>query len=320
MRQCDSTQSGSTKITFLIIMLVSLILLSPLYFLGALSVCPSSWTGDDIQGCYMFLPDETGNNSDALSACQKIGGSLAEPRTEVMMDFLYEKVQAIQTFTSVNHWWIGLTRSEDGIWRWISSGKPAEKTFWCDETLDLKTEGNCATLVLWKGGLCWRDFQCENFDGATAPVCQAEPVEETTVQPTTLSTLQCENGWYQFSGQCYYIGIRKKTWPEAKKDCESMGATLASIHSEEENQFIQNLRVVNYGISSGEEIWLGGRRVGDNWVWVDESKWDYSVWWNDVPGNYDCLTYRGDYIGWFTSACDETVRAPVYLLCQKDAF
>ena len=52
------------------------------------------------------------------------------------------------------------------------------------------------------------------------------------------------------------------------------GAHLASIHSAEENQFIYD----SYGGEAEEDIWIGGRRQGDSYSWLDGTPWDYQNW------------------------------------------
>ena len=49
-----------------------------------------------------------------------------------------------------------------------------------------------------------------------------------------------------FGGNLYIANNERLIQPDAMFDCESLGATLASILSDEENSFIQTLTSVEY--------------------------------------------------------------------------
>ena len=57
------------------------------------------------------------------------------------------------------------------------------------------------------------------------------------------------------------------------------GAHLASVHSEDENEFIYN----SYQAEAGDgDIWIGGIKKGDSYSWLDGTPWNYQNW---SPGN-----------------------------------
>jgi len=89
---------------------------------------------------------------------------------------------------------------------------------------------------------------------------------------------KCSPGWSVFGGKCYKYYSRNKTWKDARDYCLRMKADLASIHTLEENIFIGNLAVTT-------PIWIGGLRVGSNWVWSDGSLFDYTNWILGEPNN-----------------------------------
>ena len=51
----------------------------------------------------------------------------------------------------------------------------------------------------------------------------------------------CPDGWifYDFTQQCYYIEETGMSARDAEDNCRTMDSYLASIHSQEENDFIQ---------------------------------------------------------------------------------
>ncbi|XP_043192002.1 macrophage mannose receptor 1-like [Amphibalanus amphitrite] len=92
----------------------------------------------------------------------------------------------------------------------------------------------------------------------------------------------CPNGWHLFQGQCYYVEERPLDAASAEAECRRAGSKLASIHSQEENDFIENLA---FQRKSGmpkrtPHLWIGGRRKtpGADWVWSDCSDWNFWHW------------------------------------------
>jgi len=51
--------------------------------------------------------------------------------------------------------------------------------------------------------------------------------------------LALEDGWFKFSQSKFKIFYNKLSWDAAEAHCQSIGANLASIHSETEERFIK---------------------------------------------------------------------------------
>uniref|UniRef100_A0A3Q0S6D8 C-type lectin domain-containing protein n=1 Tax=Amphilophus citrinellus TaxID=61819 RepID=A0A3Q0S6D8_AMPCI len=66
----------------------------------------------------------------------------------------------------------------------------------------------------------------------------------------------CPDGWFQFGHQCFSFISSAKTWIEAQIFCQFDGGNLASIHSYEENRFVQTLTRGN--THDFPETWIGG--------------------------------------------------------------
>ena len=58
------------------------------------------------------------------------------------------------------------------------------------------------------------------------------------VVPTTPASPSCPGGWSHFNGYCYKLNQDTKSWGDAEAACQSEGGHLASIHSEDENDFL----------------------------------------------------------------------------------
>jgi len=82
-----------------------------------------------------------------------------------------------------------------------------------------------------------------------------------------------------FEGYCYFLGP-KLDWHSAVSYCEEKGATLASIHSEEENQFISDL--------IDRSSWIGLNDIFEEnvWQWLDGSTFSYSKWYPNQPDDW----------------------------------
>ena len=65
--------------------------------------------------------------------------------------------------------------------------------------------------------------------------------------------------------------------------CQEAGGELASIHSEEENNFIVSL-LRTKDARKAVWTWLGGKCSGSTCTWYDGSEWDY-----DNFGQGKCL-------------------------------
>ena len=137
--------------------------------------------------------------------------------------------------------------------------------------------------------------------------------------------ITCDDGWGEFENSCYKFTHEAKEYSVAESDCAANGAHLASIHSEEEMEFISTLQLQHVS-ASGSNFWLGGERDGNNFVWNDGSEFNYENWnrWepNDAGGDEDCIEFYsvpGSYYHnkWNDIPCDATDRVTGYV-CKKD--
>ena len=101
--------------------------------------------------------------------------------------------------------------------------------------------------------------------------------------------------------------------PQALEACESLhpGASLASVHSVEENAFLHDLA------DSIHPSWYDGYLLGGSdaqtegvWTWSDGSDWDFEAWGEHDPEGgrkrncmYVTNIYR--YIHWSDAGCED---------------
>jgi len=115
--------------------------------------------------------------------------------------------------------------------------------------------------------------------------------------PSTNPPVSCPEGWEGFEGYCYKLQSFPAPWADARINCTSYeGGDLASIHSEEEWDFVKGLIEAE---QNGLDYWLGGKyeELESSWEWSDGSAWDFTKWWVSEPtgtGKY-LETYHDQY-------------------------
>ena len=95
---------------------------------------------------------------------------------------------------------------------------------------------NCLGIIINPGSRKgWYDVTCG------APnyfVCEIDVIST----PTTTVNDNCDADWNHFQGNCYKVFLNKKNFLEASNDCQSQGAKLAQIKSQETNKFVTGMK------------------------------------------------------------------------------
>ncbi|XP_034078662.1 ladderlectin-like isoform X3 [Gymnodraco acuticeps] len=146
---------------------------------------------------------------------------------------------------------------------------------------------------------------------------EAAPVEDELAESP--SSNACPGDWTEFDGRCFQYVPKELSWAKAEKNCHSMDAHLASVHSTAEHNEIQ--KIIIDASQKLKETWIGGsdaHEVGE-WFWSDGSHFDYNDWCAGEPSVQEaqrCLqiNYTEDKC-WDNIECS-TERPSV---CVKDA-
>ncbi|XP_028256217.1 lactose-binding lectin l-2-like [Parambassis ranga] len=95
----------------------------------------------------------------------------------------------------------------------------------------------------------------------------------------------CPLFWYSFNGRCYKYVASPMTWADAELHCVSQGANLVSIHSQEENTFVQVL-IKNFDPAQGK-TWFGlsDLHKEGRWMWSDGCAVKFVFWVAGEPNN-----------------------------------
>jgi len=297
----------------------------PLLIAGVLSQqCPDDWFDAGSLGCYKFLEAEVNLTwVEAQQACEKAGGYLAEPQSMLQIEFLSELASLEGGFTGIGYWYLGLTDlGREGDWLWVHHDTEVELDLWGPQSPSNKSHNteDCGLMVLKNNAFTWEDHSCtapQVSHHTVAPVCQSDTddsVPTTTTTTTTLPTttpFSCEAGWSLFNGSCYKLSDSTTTWSYAMINCVKEDAALTSVHSREEENFLNDL-------AEDKTYWLGGHPDGNTWVWMDYSDFDYTHDYNLSPGYGKCIcqSYNTYGSGWSDTSCSST-SYQYYYICKK---
>ncbi|XP_035999355.1 galactose-specific lectin nattectin [Fundulus heteroclitus] len=132
--------------------------------------------------------------------------------------------------------------------------------------------------------------------------------------------IRCSNfppGFTWYNGRCFRFVKQQKDWYEAEKACNRFGGHLASIRTQDEHEFINDLTLKETG--SNTRAWVGGHK-GRVWTWSDGSPFTFSSWSpgepNNAGGNENCMRIHlrsRDYVD--DANCDITLS----FVCSKEA-
>ena len=127
---------------------------------------------------------------------------------------------------------------------------------------------------------------------------------------------------FQFMKNSGDVGSTTLPYVKALARCQEQGATMASVHSAQQNSYFMSHIKGNH--------WIGMQKIKNGQTpttWEDGSKVDFTNWGVDEPHNPpynettgDCLRFNWDETDqlqpgyWYSKKCDLNYRA----ICQKE--
>ena len=131
----------------------------------------------------------------------------------------------------------------------------------------------------------------------------------------------CPRNWTMLGNHCYKSFRRSiyVTRNEASNSCIKEQSNLASIDSKEEQNLIIAIFVKSK--TPPKKVWVGGKRIQNQWKWDDGSSFEYTNWSGNEPDSEEnCmyLHYDKNY-AWKDANCgiDGKRWAISTFLCQK---
>lgn len=103
------------------------------------------------------------------------------------------------------------------------------------------------------------------ISGILAAVMLASLPAPATVKAVNVTSAQ------EFNGHYYQVITTELKWEQAELQCELKGGHLATITSQEEQDFI-------YSLTGKDDTWIGGKCVNGKWTWITGEPFSYTNW------------------------------------------
>ena len=111
----------------------------------------------------------------------------------------------------------------------------------------------------------------------------------------------CPESWVPYDGYCYRVFETPATFGEAEQHCQQFCGSddtghLVSIHSKEDNDFVFDQWTSTVDPSVNMLLGLTDQEEEGNFIWSDNTPFDYIAWEEDEPnnagGNENCVHIR----------------------------
>jgi hypothetical protein len=240
--------------------------------------------------CYgvFFTQEQDGKSwNDAEAFCVGLGGHLASIHGQAEFDFIMNFNYPANSF----YWpWTGLSSQDQGqTWQW-SDGSSNSDIPWASGEPDTTDPYYCAFAT----SIGVENLDCPEQAAALCKIPSGPPPTGTPVTQKPMTTVpvggstpmgsgNCTGNftYYQPTNACYGVFFTGendgKVWQDAETFCVGLSGHLASIHSQDEFNFIMNF---NYPVNSFYWPWTGlsSKDQGQTWQWSDGSTTDDIPW------------------------------------------
>ncbi|XP_030627234.1 lymphocyte antigen 75 [Chanos chanos] len=176
------------------------------------------------------------------------------------------------------YFWTGLQDIKGtGEYQWFSKDGPGDRVTYTNwRYLEPARYGGCAVLSTEMPLGQWEVKNCTLFKAGT--ICKVPVEGKELVAPEPNSTIPCPQGWVSVEGNSYCYKVfheervsRKRSWEEAERFCEALGAHLPSFTNVEEMKALHS--VMRESVSTDRYFWVGLNRRNPNtenaWEWSD---------------------------------------------------
>ncbi|XP_060068003.1 perlucin-like [Ylistrum balloti] len=118
----------------------------------------------------------------------------------------------------------------------------------------------------------------------------------------TTSQGSCRHGWISFQESCYLFSHTMMSWPDAEEACEILHSNLATVQTEEQQQFLKSyLNTVHAKDYPLFAYWIDGNDLefAHEWQWSSIGQpLNYTDWGPGEPSklpNENCLLLWGPF-------------------------
>uniref|UniRef100_A0A8C6WHR0 C-type lectin domain-containing protein n=1 Tax=Neogobius melanostomus TaxID=47308 RepID=A0A8C6WHR0_9GOBI len=108
----------------------------------------------------------------------------------------------------------------------------------------------------------------DNHTGVGVNGVHDDDVEEST---------EC---WQTFDDRSFTFIQSAITWAQAQQLCVALGGNLATIHNQQEEQFVK-------GVAEGRDAWIGFSDAQEDgvWLWINGEPVTFTGWCDGEPNN-----------------------------------
>nr|XP_045606294.1 macrophage mannose receptor 1-like isoform X2 [Procambarus clarkii] len=272
--------------------------------------CAYGWSHQDDR-CYQVF-SEALPWGRAEELCVSVGGHLASVGSadeETIIQQLAGMSDLQPTYQAV---WVGLRLGSESGYEW-SDGTALDYVNWAEGQPDsYYGRENCGSADTTSMKLS--DSVCEAFLPFVCEAAQGTMVT-TLAPPTRGPDILCDDdaSWLMYEDHCYkFISEADEDpqdWWGSHKLCRKEGAELVSIHTYDENYWIES-KISNL---SDNDLWIGGHsKLDSGYDWLDETAFDFDNWAKGEPNNEydqeDCLSMYNHKQGyWNDYNCAHTL-------------
>jgi len=296
MSVCEFARTGYTKPT-----------VKPT--LPATGDCAPGWImSADNRNCFLVSAQISNMRrtwTDALAVCRDMGADLVSIHSQAENDQL-----RIYTTDKAGDFWIGLNARDNSAGFVWSDDTPMDFEFFSGpglkqasgEVLEPANQADGLDCVdFYASTASWNKIACDSKRNWICKIARGISVAVTTTTPGPSagppgSCSPDNDDWKFFNERCYYFTGRSMneiipnvpetsefSWWDAEDRCRVLGGTLASIHTMEEQKFIEGMiRLYN---TEALNMWIGLNDLNPpgSWKWTDGTPTDFIHWGEGQP-------------------------------------